>query len=194
MEIEIRAFIKDIEEFKDKLKLLGADYVSKVKIEDYWFCEKKSNSFEEVKQDKPGSYGLRIRKIKNNARERCELNCKVLEKEGDHNAFHEYETSIDNLDQTKIILEKIGFKIFCIIKKERTTYKIDNCLINIEDIEGFKPAVELEIISDSNQETHKEFEIKLLDKLGINEKDKIEKSITFLFMKEFSFKQKYAKN
>jgi predicted adenylyl cyclase CyaB len=188
MEIEIRAFIHDITNFEEKLKELGAVFKSESHIIDYWFCEEDKNNFEEVKQDKPGSYGLRIRKHIRGSDTNIELNCKVLEKSMDHNAFHEYETKIEDFDQTKKILEKIGFKVFCILDKKRTTYKIADCSINIENIKGFRPAVELEIISDSNQEGHKKYLRELLNKLGIKEKDKIEKSITFLYMKEFSFK------
>lgn len=189
MEIEIRAFINSIPKFKEKLKSLGATLDSKKHIVDYWFCKKESNCFEQVQQHEQGSYGLRIRRIEGEGEGKAaELNCKVLEKPGDHNAFHEHETKVNNFEQTKNILESIGFKIFCILDKKRTTYKFKNCLINIEDIKGFRPAVELEIISNSNQEQYKKYLRDLLNKLGIKEKDKIDKSITFLYMKEFSFK------
>ena len=188
MEIEIRAFIQDINQFKKKLSELGVSGESNKHIIDYWFCDKNSNKFEQVQQHEPGSYGLRIRKRKEKGKEICELNCKVLEKLGDHNAFHEYETKIENFEQTKKLLECIGFKIFCIIDKKRTSYDYKNCTINLEEIKGFRPAVELEIISNENIEKNKEFLRELLNKLGINEEDKIKKSITYLYMKEFSFK------
>lgn len=186
MEIEIRAFIDNIQEFEERVKNLGAVFDSEVHITDYYFCDKKSTKFEQVQQDKPGSYGLRIRHFVKDNIEKTELNCKVLEELEDHNAFHEYETEVESFEQAKLVLEKIGFKVFCILDKKRKKYKLDNCSINIEDIKGFKPAVELEIISE-NKENHKEALRELLNKLGIKEKDKIEKSITFLYMKEHSF-------
>lgn len=186
MEIEIRAFIDNIPKFKEKLERLGAQFKAKKHIIDYWFCPNKSSKFEEVQQKEPGSYGLRLRVVY--GEDGAELNCKVLEKRDDHNAFHEYETKIENFEQAKQILQKTGFKIFCIVDKTRLVYSFENCSINIEDIKGFKPAVELEIISDSDSETHKAYLKNLLNKLEIKEKDKIEKSITYLYMKEFSFK------
>ena len=189
MEIEIRAFIEDIDGIKAKLDVIGAKYYSKERIIDYWFCEKDKGKFEQVQQNAPGSYGLRVRQSEKEGKNIFELNCKVLKKEGDHNAFHEFETKIDNFEQTKKILESIGFKIFCTLDKIRITYSFDRCKINIEDIKGFKPAVELEIISDEHVEENKAFLRELLDKLGIDPKNRIEKSITYLYMKEFAFKQ-----
>ena len=188
MEIEIRAFINNIEDFKKKIQEIGGKFDSEKHIIDYWFCPKDNTCFEQAQQHKPGSYALRIRKKLKNGQEIVEFNCKVLEKEGDHNAFHEHETTVGSFEQTRQILEKMGFKVFCIIDKNRTTYKLDHCKINIEDIKGFKPAVELEIISDSEIEKHRSYLKDLLNRLGIEEKDKIEKSITFVYMEQFSFK------
>jgi predicted adenylyl cyclase CyaB len=172
----------------------GARFESKNHIIDYWFCRKESNKFDEVKQDKPGSYGLRIRRTLSDdgedgeGKENIEINCKVLEREKDHNAFHEHETKVEDFEQARHILESIGFKVFCVVDKKRTAYRLGKCLINIEDIKGFRPAVELEIIDDKDQEKHKACLNDLLGKLGVGKEDLIEKSITFLYMKDFSFK------
>jgi len=187
MEIEVRVFIDDINDFENKVKKVKAVFLERKHIIDYWFCLKSAKTFKDIKQKLPGSYGLRIRKSIYDNKETIELNCKVLEKEEDHNAFHEHETKVENFEETKNILESIGFKIFCMIDKKRITYRLDNCLINIEDINRYKPAVELEIISDKNEEIHKKNIKKILKKLGI--KKLIDKSITYYYMKEFSFKQ-----
>lgn len=86
MEIELRAFIKNKKNLLTKLKKLKSKLKSKTHIIDYYFCSKKKHSFKQVAQHKPDSYGLRIRKTSG----KTELNCKVLENPGDHNAFHEY--------------------------------------------------------------------------------------------------------
>jgi len=185
MEIEIRAFIENIEKFRKKLDSIESKFIKKVHIIDNWFCEKSKNNFDEVKQDKVGSYGLRIRQID----DKTELNCKVLKNEEDHNIFHEFETKVNDFDQTKKILESIGFKVFCVLDKKRYIYKFENCLINIEDIKNFEPTIELEIIADENEEEYKKYLIDLMEKLDIKEKQIIDKSITYLFMKKFAFKQ-----
>jgi len=189
MEIEIRAFIENIEEFKKKLETIGGVFVTQKHIIDTWFCTRDKTHFNQVRQHEPGSYGLRIRQSFENDNEVAELNAKVLEELGDHNAFHEYETEVDDKAQAKKILESIGFKVFCVMDKIRTVYKLGECLVNIEDIKGYRPAVELEIISDEDIEKHREYLKELLNKLGIKEQNKIKNSITYEFMKEFSFKQ-----
>jgi len=178
MEIEFRAFVKNLSKTEFLIKSLNAKFVEEVHIIDYWFCKNSAKSFDDVKQDKPGSFGLRIRNVNN----RFELTSKVLIKPGDHNAFDEFETEIDNLDNAMKILKSIGFRVFCVIDKTRRTFRLDNVSINLENIKGFPPAVELEIIADNNISEHKLKLQSLIDKLDI--KEKIDKSITFLFMKE----------
>ncbi|MFH0978222.1 MAG: CYTH domain-containing protein [Candidatus Woesearchaeota archaeon] len=188
MEIEIRAFVEDFSLIQLKLAEIGTTLLANNHIIDLWFCESRYTKFEEVQQDKPGSYALRIRQCDDSKSHKVELNCKVLELEGDHNAFHEYETIVGDLGQTRKILEALGFKVFCTIDKMRKTYKFGNCTINLEDIKGYRPAVELEIIDDKDIENNKLKLHKLMGQLNILEANKIEKSITYLFMKEFSFK------
>jgi len=193
LEIEIRAFIKNVEDFKKRLVDIGAVFKSKVHIVDCWFCEKDKKSFDEVLQCNPGDYSLRIRKITKDSRDVYEFNCKVLEKLDDHNAFHEFETRVNDFDQLKNILEHIGFKVFSVLDKERTVFEFEKCLINVEDIKDFRPAVELEIIDDKNAEEHKAYLRKLLDRLGVAEEERIEKSITYHYMEEFAFKNENKK-
>ena len=188
MEIEIRAFIENEQEIEQKLINLGAQFLAEKEILDIWFCDKNAKHFDQIKQDKPGSFGLRLRKEKFQDKIKYEINCKVLEKNKDHNAFHEFETEIKNFKQMEKILKSIGFKDFCTVNKKRKIFQFKNCKINIEKIEGFRPAIELEIISDKDIEKHKNFLQNILNELNIKQKDKIEKSITFLYMSEFCFK------
>jgi adenylate cyclase class IV len=111
MEIEMRAFAKNLAEVENKLKKLGAKESGQELIVDRWFCLKHCNHFDHVKQDAPGSYGLRVRQHGNSAE--GELNIKVLEKQGDHSAFHEHEVRVSDWRQAQKILECAGFKAFC---------------------------------------------------------------------------------
>lgn len=188
MEIEKRAFIKNISKIKEKLTELGAKKTKDVHIIDYWICENKINKFEDAQQHEPGSYGLRVREKVTTEGSKWEFNCKVLDKKGDHNAFHEHETAVVDGKATLEILKSIGFKVFCILDKKREMYSFETITINLEDIKGFRPAIELEIIDNKNIEENKNILDKLLQDLGVKKQDLIEKSITYLYMKEFSFK------
>ena len=190
MEIEIRAFVKDIKKIESKLISLKAKRFKQQHIIDYWFCPKRFTSFKQIQMNKPKSYSLRIRWLKEKNKEYLELNSKAISREKDHNIFIEHETSIDNIGETKSILETIGFKIYCILEKQRTVYQKKNMLINLEDIKGFNPAIEIEIIADEETDIHKQAITKTLKQLGIKEKNIIKTSITNLFMKKYAFKQK----
>lgn len=190
MEIEIRAFVKNLKEVETKLVKLGAKKLKQQHITDYWFCPKTFTEFRHIQMNEPGSYSLRIRQLKENNKEHLELNTKALATEGDHNAFLEYETAIDNLEEARKILETIGFKIYCILEKTRIVYQKNNMLINLEGIKRFKPAIEIEIMADEETDIHKQTITKTLKQLGIKEKNIIKTSITNLFMKKYAFKQK----
>ncbi|MFA5333055.1 MAG: CYTH domain-containing protein [Candidatus Nanoarchaeia archaeon] len=186
MEIEIRAFIENAKAFEKRLKEMGIKQESESHIIDYWFCRKEVNSFEGAKMDKVGSYGFRIRTEVKKGKLISQLNCKVLAKQFDHNAFIEHESDIINPAECRKILECVGFKNFCIVDKKRITYRIKRCLVNIELIKGFKPAVEFEIISDKNISHHKMTIMELMKKLKIKQENLIKKSITFLYMETHS--------
>lgn len=190
MEIEIRAFVKNLKEIETKLVKLGAKKLKQQYIIDYWFCPKTFKNFKQIQMNKPGSYSLRIRRLKENNKECLELNAKAISAEKDHNIFIEHETNINNAEETKEILEILGFKTYCILEKTRTVYQKKNMLINLEDIKEFNPAIEIEIIADEETEIHKKTITEMLKQLGIKEKDVIKTSITNLFMKKYAFKQK----
>ena len=188
MEIEKRAFVDDLDVLRSKIETLGAKKIKTIHIVDYWLCRNECTKFEEVQQHAVGSYGLRVRKIILPERVEWEFNCKVLETEGDHNAFHEYETIVEDGDSVLNILSVVGFKVFCVLDKKREMYSLNNITINLENIVNFKSAIELEIIDDKDIAENKALLDRLLSDLEIKKENLIEKSITYLFMKEFSFK------
>ncbi len=185
MEIELRAFVKDFDPVKNCLKEIGAHKTDETEIEDIWICDKNITNYEDAKMNKVGSYGLRFRIQKGRANEIC---IKTIINEKDHQIFSEYETSFDDLEQMKNIFKILGFKIFCVLKKKRETYSFKNMKINLEDIEGFKSCIEIEILGEDNFEEKKKKLHEIMDILKINKEDRINTSITSLFMEENSFK------
>ncbi|MBN2052728.1 CYTH domain-containing protein [Candidatus Woesearchaeota archaeon] len=185
MEIEIRAFIKNFSSIKAKLKKLRCKRLSKTSIIDIWFCKQEAKSFNEIKMDSVGSTGIRIRKENGKL---AELNVKTITRVNDHNVFEELQTDFKNIEEMKKILGRLGYKPFCVIKKKREIFQFDEMKINLEDIKGFPPCLEVEIIAEKEYNSKLDKIKKLLLDLGISEKDQIEKSITALYMEKYAFK------
>jgi predicted adenylyl cyclase CyaB len=188
MEIEKKAFISNLKEFKSTISNLGAIKLKNTHVIDYWFCKKEFTKFEQVEQNAQGSYLLRVRKIITPLKTEWELNSAILDKEGDHNSVGEIKTKIFDGEATLKILESMGLKVFCTLDKEREIYSLKNITINIDNIKNFKPSVELEILADKNILDKKEKLDNLVIKLKLKKEDLIDKSITSLYIKEFSFK------
>lgn len=154
-------------------------------IEDSYYCLKGVKNFKEVEMDKVGSYSFRLRKEVKNNKEVSKLNTKIITTFGDHNAWREHETDVSSHDECDKILQSIGFKRFFTFKKKRHSYYVNDILVCLEDIEGFGPIIEVEIITTKEKE--KEAKEKLLTFLKIHniQKDKIvKKSVTNMLMKK----------
>lgn len=182
MEIEERAFVDSFSKIREKLKEENFSKKSEISITDSYFCREDVGTVEEVQMDEPGSYGLRIRESDSST----ELNCKVIKNRGDHNAFIEHETDIEEASEGRKILKCIGFKNFCTINKTREIYKSEenNITVNIEDFEDFPAVIEIEVIADNNIEEVKQKIRDLIKKLDVNDEDIIDKSITLLYFRE----------
>ena len=186
MEIEIRSFIEDFDGVRERLLAMKAEKLEETDIKDIWYCPNDAESFEDVQMDKKGSIGIRLRHEKG---KRPEINIKTIVTENDHNVFDEVETNFDSIEHMKKMLRLLGFKPFCRIVKHRETYGIDTMKINLENIEGFPPCIEVEIIDDKDYDENLEKIENLMAELEIPQDKRIEKSITNLFMHENSFKQ-----
>ena len=185
MEIEERAFVDSLPKVAEKLERRDYEKEGEYEIIDRYYCREHVDSMEEVAMDEPGSYGLRIRE----ARGEVELNCKVIENQGDHNAFLEYETEVDSAEEMHQLLEAVGFKNFCTVRKKRTEYVSPggDITVNLEDLEDFAPVIELEIIAEEDIEEKKQLNRELLYDLGVEDEEIIDKSITLLYFRENAF-------
>ena len=186
-EVEYRALItaEIFSTLLDKGKTLYTDsFQGPLMIQDVYFCQKNVKTFQEVEMDEVGSYSLRLRREVENDKTSTTLNTKIINNIGDHNAWLEHEIGISSYDESKIILEAIGFKIFFELKKNRYVFQDHDIRVCLEDINNFQPAIEIEILTseDKTEEAKK----KLLDYLDQNciEKESIvKKSITNMLMR-----------
>jgi predicted adenylyl cyclase CyaB len=191
IEVEVRALIPDISKLRTTLKEKGAEYQGKSFLHDIYFCRKNQTSISEVEMHEVGSYSLRLRKSRDtNGLEKITLNSKTITSTGDHNAWEEHETDINNFKETALLLHQTEFKPFFELKKTRYTYSFDDQKIFIEEIEDYGDCIEIEIMtSQGKEDAAKEKILSFLEILGINKSNIVPKSVTNLIMKERAFKK-----
>jgi len=159
MEIEIRAKVDSLKETRKKLEALGAEFEEEIEQNDYIFKRKG----EEKKVQGPGSYLLRLRK----AGDKTNLTFKALtETTG---VWDEHQVAIDNFEETKNILLKIGFIQALRMDKKRTKGIIDNITLCLDKVEGLGDHIEAEVISDNKGDAKRKL-MDLFNKIGIKEK------------------------
>ena len=83
----------------------------------------------------------------------------------------EVEMTIESAKKAKDIFEEIGFREVRSVKKNRQYYTYKNFEISLDDVEGLRPYMEIEIaLEDNNNYSDAQDEIfKLFEKLGITD-------------------------
>lgn len=189
-EVEYRALLTP-NIFLKLLKIGEEDYAPSfrgpITIKDKYFCPQKVKSFKKVEINKVGSYSLRIRTETKNCKNIFSINTKTITNHGDHNAWVENETNIDNPKEVERILEIIGFKCFFSIKKIRYSYKFKNISVFLEKIDDFGYIIEVEIITTEKQSIKAKSELlQFLDMFGVSKDKIVAKSVTNIIMKNKS--------
>ncbi len=190
IEVELRALVSNIDELRNKLNGKRIRFCKEIFLHDIYFCPKNINSLIGVEMNKVGSYSLRLRKNKNKSgKENIYLNTKTITKKGDHNAWEEHETKLDDFREMKEILKQIGFKSFFELKKNRYHYKYKDLNIFLDDIKDFGACIEIEkIVFKGNEDKAKLSIIAFLKTIGVEKSKIVTKSVTNLVMKSRAFK------
>ena len=186
-EVELRVLLDQIErnEFVSNIKIIGAEYVSTLKLKDVYYCPKSVQKFEEVEMDEVGSFSLRLRQKMVNNTEKTELNIKMITTHGDHHAWEEHESEVRSFDEIDCIIKILGYKAFFELVKTRVTYKFERIEIALEDIEDFGAALELEIMSDKEGIDAAKQELKnFLKSINVSPEKIVPKSVTNILMKQ----------
>jgi adenylate cyclase class 2 len=87
----------------------------------------------------------------------------------------EFETPVDG-GITRSILLALGFYESGIVKKTREVYRFENMTICLDKVEGLGEFMEVEIVAESNIETHRKQIFSFLANFGIREEDSIRTS------------------
>lgn len=64
-------------------------------------------------------------------------------------AREEINLKIDNALTAQRIVERLGFKEVCVVKKSRKSYILDKVRVDVDEVEGLGEFVELEILTES---------------------------------------------
>ena len=191
IEVELRALVKDTDVVKKNIERSGANFIALSALHDIYFCNKPITSIEEVEMNEVGSYSLRLRKCSKDKVKSTPLNTKTIIKKGDHNAWEEHETEVEDFSETAKILLMTEFKPFFELKKTRFEYKMGNLGIFVEDIEDFGGAIEVEILTKLGTENAaKEKIFEFLAKIGVPKESVVPKSVTNIVMKQRAFKSR----
>lgn len=195
IEVEIRALIKDIGLVKAQIGKNGGKYLGCSFLHDIYFCNKNFTTIEQTEMNEVGSYSLRLRKYTKDGKTTVNLNTKTITNRGDHHAWEEHETKVDDFVEAAEILLTTEFKPFFELQKTRYEYKLKELNLFIDDIKNFGSCIEVEILTDPGDETNaKEKIMEFLAGLGITPKDVVPKSVTNIVMKKRAFKTKICLN
>ena len=160
IEVEVKAKINSFKEMETRLEKIGAKKSRKEFQEDIYFA---SPIVDFAKTDE----ALRIRTTNNNTfitYKGPKLNEKAKTRK-------EVEMTIENAGKAKDIFTEIGFKPVRTVRKNRRYYTYENFEISLDDVEGLKPYMEIEIaLEDDNDYSEAQDKIfKLFEKLGITD-------------------------
>lgn len=160
IEVEVKAEINNFKEMEEKLEKLGAEKSKKEFQEDIYFA---SPIVDFAKSDE----ALRIRSTNNDTfitYKGPKLNDKAKTRK-------EVEMAIESARKARDILEEIGFKEVRRVRKNRQYYTFENFEISLDDVEGLRPYMEIEIALEGNSDYSESQDkiFKLFEKLGITE-------------------------
>ncbi|KKW10085.1 MAG: Adenylyl cyclase CyaB [Parcubacteria group bacterium GW2011_GWB1_49_7] len=164
-EIEIKLKAGNFTELERKLGEKGRELSKPISQHDVIYALKGSAN--EFSQAKEGDIIMRIRRMK----DKIQLNLKQQRSnEGDN---LEYETEIDDAEETSKILETLGWVPMIEVRKIRRKGKLGIYEICLDDVEKLGTYVELEKLcpDDANPEKVREELFKELEMLGLSRAD-----------------------
>lgn len=188
VEVEVRILLKNKKRVLKKLELLGARVCYFSHLIDYWFCRDEAKDYHQASLDRSG-FALRIRESKDDytGKTVASLECKTLSDGKNHALCHEHEINIENVGETRKILDDIGLKEFLVIDKERIMYSLGKMKFCFDDIRGLGDGLEIEMMVPKNKtkKAHQEI-LKFAAALGIKKEEILDKSLTYLAMRKIA--------
>lgn len=157
IENEVKFKISDYEKIKKTIETLTYSFQKESNQEDYYFSPPHKN-FAGTKK-----YYLRLRKGSKGSNFEYHVVKNDLQVE-------EKTVSIDNFQEMYTILNDLDFKLDCIVKKKRLTYKTKEMSIMLDWVENLGGFLEIEYCGNMNNDIQKEFD-RIIKELNLNKKD-----------------------
>lgn len=190
IEVELRYLVTDVFALEHKLASIKAEISYHAHIVDHWFIPNyiKDRAGHDKWFDVERGCGIRIREQDNGYTGKMvtSLEVKRLTKIMDHSSFLEAETSVENYEKAKTLLDLMDRKEFLTIDKNRVVYKYKNFKIGVDTIKNFGTSVEIEIVGNyTHQDAILEIK-KVAKKLGLTSKQLFDKSPTVSAMEKLA--------
>lgn len=148
IEVESKYRSPGNEKVEKALVRLGAKKIAEGAIEDTYFSH-PGRDFGESDE------ALRLRKRADGA----ELDYKGPRLKMENlKAREEITIKVDNPLAAQRIIERLGFKEVCSIRKKRASYVYDKMRVDLDDVEGLGEFVEIEILTESPERSTQLFE------------------------------------
>lgn len=186
IEYEQRYMVKDGRTVQKKLLQMGAVVSYQAHLIDHWFLPRNitSRSAHDEWFDKKRGCGVRIREQDNGytGKVTTTLEAKRLTEAMNHNTFLEAEVDVDAYEKAKMLLELMDLKEFLTIDKNRVMYEVEMFKISFDEVKGLGAGIEIEVAGIIERDTALAAIRAVAERLGISDKDKLEKSMTVLAM------------
>ena len=137
VEIEAKLKVDSNKAIERILPKLGARFSASQKQTDYYFDDSKS-SF--VKKDSC----LRLRRQSVGSREIYLLAYKGPKQKSNFKKRAEIEIEISDFEKTKTILQVLGYRQAIVVEKTRKLWKLNRCLVSLDNVKGLGNFVEIE--------------------------------------------------
>jgi len=151
LELEVKIKVRDLKDFERRLE--GAAFLGEEEQVDTYF-------------EMPASEMLRVREVKNRGKAYL---CHKRILDAENSEFEETELEVGDAEETKLILENLGYVEYATVEKLRRIYRLDGVTLEVNDVKNAGTFVDFELMGEDRAEKARLY--RLIQKLGYSEED-----------------------
>lgn len=160
IEIEVKAYAKNLEQVENKIKKLNAKFIESISEKDIYFSHPLKNF---GKSDE----ALRVR-----IADKTFLTYKGKKLDRETKTREEFEVKVSNAETMIEILKRLEFKLVRVVEKQRKIYSLNNFKICLDKVKNLGSFVEIEA-KEKNIEKGKKDIFKLMKKLNLKKTERM---------------------